>query len=289
MPNTNTYTLSQFDPNQEVFALDRTKEESTAVIKSFRPVQREGRGDRHWSYLVHFQCWSSRHDEWVDEDDISSTSASTCQDDDAAATCCETQTRLTQVEEEQRALKDEVRALKEAEKVLLRRIEEESSRSYKKRRSSSTRAAKTKTEAATKKRKQPKRDSGDISMRRNLLLSFLVVSDNRQSDDHGCGVIARRDIRKGELFEDRVVTYEEGPPPKSLDEWRYISLGSGYFRLANSLAEMINQPLDGQEANVMWYCTNYQEEGRPLRKVLRIRAMRDIHEGEEILVAYRSI
>ena len=289
MPNTNTYTLSQFDPNQEVFALDRTKEESTAVIKSFRPVQREGRGDRHWSYLVHFQCWSSRHDEWVDEDDISSTSASTCQDDETAATCCESQTKLVQVEEENRALEGEVRALKEAEKVLLRRIEEESSRSYKKRRSSSTRAAKTKTEAVTKKRKQPKRDSGDISMRRNLLLSFLVVSDNRQSDGHGCGVIARRDIRKGELFEDRVVTYEEGPPPRSLDEWRYISLGSGYFRLANSLAEMINQPLDGQEANVMWYCTNYQEEGRPLRKVLRIRAMRDIHEGEEILVAYRSI
>ena len=274
-----------------MFALDRTKEESAAVIKSFRPVQREGRGDRpnHWSYLVHFQGWSSRHDEWVDEDDISTTSASTCQDEDALKPCCESQTRLVQVEEKNRALEDEVRALKEAEKVLLRRIAEGSSQSCKKRRSSSTRAAKTKTEAVTKKRKQPKRDSGDISMRRNLLLSFLVVSDNRQSDGHGCGVIARRDIRKGELFEDRVVTYEEGPPPRSLDEWRYISLGSGYFRLANSLTEMINQPLDGQQANVQWYCTNYQEEARPLRKVLRIRAMRDIHEGEEILVAYRSI
>ena len=272
-----------------------------AVIKSFRPVRKEGSTDRHWSYFVHFLGWNANHDEWVDEENIKDSPGvdeeTTCgifRDND------EPDPRLKELEEEIKRLQNEVCLLKEAEKVSQgelqtpRRIVESTSRSSGARSSSARRSSsrgKSKTEAVTQKRKQPKRDNGDIFMRRNLLLSFLVVDDDRQSDSNGCGVIARRNITKCEMFEDRVVSYEKGPPPKSLDEWRYISVGSGsgYFRLANSLAEMINQPLNDQEANVNWYCSSYQEEGRSFRKVLRIKAMRDINEGEEILVAYRSI
>lgn len=51
-------------------AFDRSKVKREAVIKSFRPVQREGSGKWSWSYLVHFLGWNSRHDEWVDENCI---------------------------------------------------------------------------------------------------------------------------------------------------------------------------------------------------------------------------
>ena len=53
-------------------AFDRSKVKREAVIKSFRPVQREGSGKWSWSYLVHFLGWNSRHDEWVDENCIKS-------------------------------------------------------------------------------------------------------------------------------------------------------------------------------------------------------------------------
>ena len=53
-------------------AFDRSKVKREAIIKSFRPVQREGSGKWSWSYLVHFLGWNSRHDEWVDENCIES-------------------------------------------------------------------------------------------------------------------------------------------------------------------------------------------------------------------------
>ena len=234
-------------------------------------------------------------------------------DDNEPVTFCELQARLKQLEEEKKGLKYEVTAMKEAELVYqselleLRRTlkSKSSSRSSPKKRrpsggrsSAVTPASRSTTgggDAETEeKRTRPKRESGDIAMRRSLLMAFQVVDDENQSDPTGCGVIARRLIKAGELFEDRNVTYEEGPPPPSLDQWRYIALGSderstGYFRLANSHMEMINQPLQGQEANVKWYCSMYQEEGCPARKILRIKALRDIQKGEEILVVYRSI
>ena len=55
-----------------MYAFDRNKVQRGAVIKSFRPVQREGSGKWSWSYLVHFLGWNSRHDEWVDENCIKS-------------------------------------------------------------------------------------------------------------------------------------------------------------------------------------------------------------------------
>lgn len=238
-------------------------------------------------------------------------------DDDKTVTFCEMQARLKQLEEENKELKHEVTAMKEAELVYqselleLRRAAKSKSKSKsssrsspKKRRpsggqsSAAAAASKSTSERGEaepdEKRKRPKREPGDIALRHNLLLTFQVVDDERQSDASGCGVIARRTIKEGEVFEDRNVTYEKGAPPPSMDQWRYIALGSdarstGYFRLRNSHIEMINQPLRGQEANVRWYCSMYQEEGRPARKVLRISALRDIQKGEEILVVYRAI
>ena len=229
--------------------------------------------------------------------------------DNEPITFCELQARLKQLEEDNKGLKHEVSAMKEAELVYQSELLElrrtvKSKSSPKKRRPSGGQSATAATTASRsisgggdaepkKKRGRPKREEKDIVMRRNLLLAFQVVDDERQSDATGCGVIARRNITAGELFEDRNVTYEEGPPPPSLDQWRYISLGSderptGHLRLANSHVEMINQPVkEGQEANVKWYCSMYHEEGRPARKILRIKALRDIQEGEEILVVYR--
>ena len=53
-----------------MFAPDRTEVKREAVIKSFRPVQKQGSDEWSWSYLVHYVGWNSRHDEWVDADDI---------------------------------------------------------------------------------------------------------------------------------------------------------------------------------------------------------------------------
>ena len=62
--------LSQFHPNQKVFAPDRTEVKREAVIKSFRPVEKQGSDEWSWSYLVHYVGWNSSHDEWVDADEI---------------------------------------------------------------------------------------------------------------------------------------------------------------------------------------------------------------------------
>lgn len=55
-----------------MYAFDRSRVKRGAVIRSFRPVQREGSDKWSWSYLLHFLGWNSRHDEWVDENCIES-------------------------------------------------------------------------------------------------------------------------------------------------------------------------------------------------------------------------
>jgi len=144
----------------------------------------------------------------------------------------------------------------------------------------------------SKQRQQPKRSAtNDICTRHNLLLSIMVVNDDRQSDPDGVGVIARRNISAREVFYDRNVKYCEGKPPPDIDEWRYISVGTrttshGYFRLVNSFTEMINQPMlnKGQVANIQWDTAWYEHESR---RVLRWKVIHDIAKGEELFAEYR--
>ena len=156
-----------------------------------------------------------------------------------------------------------------------------------------TRSSANASTAKSKQRQQPKRSAtNDICTRRNLQLSVMVVNDDRQSDPKGAGVIARRNISAGEVFYDRNVKYCEGKPPLDIDEWRYISVGTGttscgYFRLVNTLTEMINRPMlnKGQVANIQWGTAWYEHESR---RILRWKVIHDIAEGEELFAEYRS-
>jgi hypothetical protein len=131
--------------------------------------------------------------------------------------------------------------------------------------------------------------------------AFKIVSDSRQSDSTGYGIIAKRSIKFGEVFVDNTAVYVSKTPEYArahLGLEDYISHGkSGYYQVRElvlqhvALTFFLNmagyteaQKRSGQTANIAW--VSKSASGRSVPS-LKWKVIADIEAGEEILVDYQ--
>ena len=124
-----------------------------------------------------------------------------------------------------------------------------------------------------------------------LLSTFSVVHGRQQSDPNGYGVIAKRQIKKGEVFADPTAMVVTGDPTEQSDPDNAgeIILGHGFYVViarhgsASSLTYIINEQLQGKP-NFKWK-VNFNTRPATLQWV----ALQDIGAGEEIKVVYNQL
>ena len=141
---------------------------------------------------------------------------------------------------------------------------------------------------------------GEFQPSHQLKTAFQIVSDVRQSDRNGYGIIATRLIAKGEIFEDNTCSYISKPSAYAkahLGAEDYIAHGTrGYFLVREPLlghcafSNFLNmagytdaQKAKGQKANIKW---TKKAGGRIGLPSLNWVAVVDIEQGAEILVDY---
>eukprot|EP00978_Attheya_sp_CCMP212_P031877 scaffold122101_cov45-Attheya_sp.AAC.1 len=95
---------------------------------------------------------------------------------------------------------------------------------------------------------------GDLNreLQRQIADSFIYVSDSRQSDEQGGGLIASRHITKGTKVVDVCSKYVVGKTPASLltERGDIIKSGEDYFDLNKGMTQFINEAREGKEPNV---------------------------------------
>eukprot|EP00978_Attheya_sp_CCMP212_P003118 scaffold6406_cov27-Attheya_sp.AAC.1 len=126
---------------------------------------------------------------------------------------------------------------------------------------------------------------GDLNreLQRQIADSFIYVSDSRQSDQQGGGLIASRRITKGTKFVDLCSKYVVGKTPASLltDRGDVIKSGSDYFDLKKGMTQFINEAREGKKPNVRF------KKDYELNKITW-RVIRDIEAEDEVLVVYNQ-
>jgi len=123
-----------------------------------------------------------------------------------------------------------------------------------------------------------------------LFRTFQVCDGDQQSDPSGSGVIAKVDVNIGDSFEDKAAFWMDGEPPSYLNPIRgeYIMYRAGFFNVQGSYTVMLNEPRNGQTANMQFrVCRTFHDGGILL--TLRWRFIRDVQAGNEILVHYYQI
>ena len=144
-----------------------------------------------------------------------------------------------------------------------------------------------------KKRPQRQKKSEIVSMQwKNLNSAFQITYDaTKQSDVKGAGVIARRDIKAGEMFCERNANYHPGKPPEEWDADRgeYIKTKEGYIDLRTTMTIYINGAIGEQTPNVGWRTTYEESDGKHTSEtkcILSWKVLRNIKKEEEILGNY---
>jgi len=139
---------------------------------------------------------------------------------------------------------------------------------------------------------------GDNNPSTQMADAFEIISDDRQSDATGYGIIAKRFIQHREKFVDNTTRYVSKPSVYAkahLGAEDYIACGSGYFEVREEVMQncafsfFLNmagytqeQKDSGQCANIKW-TKKHDHAGMP---ELQWLVTRDIQKGEEILVNY---
>eukprot|EP00978_Attheya_sp_CCMP212_P018700 scaffold51699_cov50-Attheya_sp.AAC.1 len=120
-------------------------------------------------------------------------------------------------------------------------------------------------------------------LQRQIADSFIYVSDSRQSDQQGGGVIASRRITKGTEFVDVCSKYVVRKTPASLltERGDVIKSGTDYFDLNKGMTQFINEARDGKKPNVQF------KKDYVLNKIAW-SVIRDIEPEDEILVVYNQ-
>eukprot|EP00978_Attheya_sp_CCMP212_P025726 scaffold83277_cov59-Attheya_sp.AAC.1 len=127
---------------------------------------------------------------------------------------------------------------------------------------------------------------GDLNreLQRQIADSFIYVSDCRQSDEQGGGLIASRPIMTpGTKFVDVCSKYVVGKTPALLLTKRgyVIKSGEDYFDLNKGMTQFINEARDGKKPNVRF------KKDYNLNKIALL-VIRDIEAEEEVLVVYNQ-
>ena len=135
--------------------------------------------------------------------------------------------------------------------------------------------------------------------------AFEIVADDRQSDANGFGIIAKRFISKRERFVDTTASYSSRPAAYAqahLGSEDYIACGvQGYFLLVehalrqrsftfflNMSGFTADQRLAGHQPNIKWEKREAKFGGAGLPE-LTWKVLKDIQQGEEILVNYNEV
>jgi len=123
---------------------------------------------------------------------------------------------------------------------------------------------------------------------RTTLTTLHAIIGEKQSDKDGCGIIATRDLQKGEFFVNYIATYHKGKPPDSLLHPRghHIKIDTSpeaYMSIRPSYFEFINEPRNGQVANAEF---GVHREKSNLKLRLKVRMLSDVKKGDEILCIY---
>eukprot|EP00978_Attheya_sp_CCMP212_P040332 scaffold218962_cov52-Attheya_sp.AAC.1 len=103
-------------------------------------------------------------------------------------------------------------------------------------------------------------------LQRQIADSIIYVSDSRQSDQQGGGLIASRRITMGTTFVDVCSKYVAGKTPAFLltERGDVIKSGSDYFDLNLMMTQFINEARDGKKPNVRFkkdYVLNIRSRG----------------------------
>jgi hypothetical protein len=125
--------------------------------------------------------------------------------------------------------------------------------------------------------------------------SFDIVNDNRQSDPNGCGVVAKRDLEKGEEFIDPSVQYSASSERHSTDDG-FIKYADGGFTVRDRVSGFcgfsffINEARGDHSPNIRWKPIRVESGDRSgmINGTVCFgwKVLRPIKQNEEILAKY---
>jgi hypothetical protein len=129
-----------------------------------------------------------------------------------------------------------------------------------------------------------------------LAAAVEVVSDERQSDSNGFGLIARKPLAKGAKLIDHTALFIQRPAVYALahqDQFDYLACGlNGYFQLREPVLqycaltffmnEARHQGREGPPANVCWR-TVWPAGGE---RQLEWQLLKSVAAGEELIADY---